>query len=588
MTTASRHRLNPKAATIGDRLTFDRSRPGRTGVLLPPLDVPQAPPLDEKLLRPNLKLPEMSQNEVVRYFLGLSRLNYSVDTGFYPLGSCTMKYNPKINEDIARLPGFAGAHPLQPEDTIQGVLHVLYELQQALAEITGMDAVSLAPAAGAQGELSGILMVKEYLADRGEIHRRKVLVPDSAHGTNPATAAMAGFEVVSVPSNADGNTDLDFLRDSVDDGVAAMMLTLPSTLGLFDPNIADIARLLHEHGALLYGDGANQNAFLGRARFGDMGFDVVHLNLHKTFSTPHGGGGPGAGPVCVKAQLADYLPAPVVERSTLPAHPEERRSAAEVRLEGRAEHRPSDSRGSGFNLTGAGAGDTETVGESPRSARPEALVEPALSAKQPKGRAADQRPDSRGSGFNPRGVGEGPTYRFTTPAKTIGKTMAFQGNFGVLLRALTYILSLGGEGLRAVSENAVINANYIQARLRGDYKLARERACMHEVVLSGSRQKALGVKTLDIAKRLIDYGFHPPTIYFPLIVDEAMMIEPTETEGKEALDAFCDALLEIAREAQEDPELVRGAPYTAPLRRLDEAAAARKPILRWQPPALPP
>jgi glycine dehydrogenase subunit 2 len=485
-----RRRTNPRTADTGARLTFDRSEAGRKGVLLPDLDVPAAEPLPDRFLRRDLRLPEMAQNEIIRYFLGLSRLNYSVDTGFYPLGSCTMKYNPKINEDVARLPGFAFAHPNQSPETIQGVLYVLHELQEALAEITGMDAVGLAPAAGAQGELSGILMVKEYLADQGEADRRTVLVPDSAHGTNPATAAMAGFRVVTVPSDADGNTDLDFMRSALDDGVAAMMLTLPSTLGLFDPNIAEIARLLHEHGALLYGDGANQNAFLGRARFGDMGFDVVHLNLHKTFSTPHGGGGPGAGPVCVRSNLAPYLPAPVVER-------------------------------------------------------------------------------------------DGEAYRFSIPSKTIGKTMAFHGNFGVLLRALTYIRSLGGDGLRDVSENAVINANYVQSRLRGSYKLARNRTCMHEVVLSGSRQKTHGVKTLDIAKRLIDYGFHPPTIYFPLIVDEAMMVEPTETEGIEALDAFCEAMLEIAREAEEDPDLVRGAPYTAPLKRLDEATAARKPVLRW-------
>ena len=492
MTTAPRSRRDPKTENLGDRLTFDRSEAGRVGVLLPPLDVPESAPLPAEFLRSDLRLPEMAQNEIIRYFLGLSRLNYSVDTGFYPLGSCTMKYNPKINEDIARLPGFANLHPSQPEETIQGALYVLHELQLALAEVTGMDAVSLAPAAGAQGELSGILMIKSYLEDRGETQRRKVLVPDSAHGTNPATAAMAGFEVVTVPSDADGNTDLAFLRGALDGTVAAMMLTLPSTLGLFDPNIGEIARLLHEHGALLYGDGANQNAFLGRARFGDMGFDVMHLNLHKTFSTPHGGGGPGAGPVCARAHLAPYLPAPRVEMA-------------------------------------------------------------------------------------------GGSHRFATPEKTIGKTMAFHGNFGVLLRALTYIRSLGGDGLRAVSENAVINANYVQSRLRGDYKLARERTCMHEVVLSGSRQKAQGVKTLDIAKRLIDYGFHPPTIYFPLIVDEAMMVEPTETESKEALDAFCDAMLAIARETQEDPDLVRGAPYTAPLRRLDEATAARKPVLRWTP-----
>jgi glycine dehydrogenase subunit 2 len=455
--------------------------------------VPEAPLPDASLLRDDVRLPEMAQNDVVRYFVGLSKLNYSIDTGLYPLGSCTMKYNPKVNEDVARLPGFAQAHPQQPLETVQGALAVLYELQGTLAEITGMDAVSLAPAAGAQGELSGILMIKAYHLARGDTDRRKVLVPDSAHGTNPATAAMAGFDVVSVPSDASGNADIDFLAASLDETVAAIMYTLPSTLGLFDPNIGRVVQIAHEHGALVYGDGANQNAFLGRARFGDMGFDVVHLNLHKTFSTPHGGGGPGAGPVCVKSHLAAYLPAPVVIQDGA----------------------------SGFTLV--------------------------------------------------------------RPEHSIGKTVAFHGNFGVLLRALTYIKSMGGEGLRAISENAVINANYMQARLRGAYKLAVDRTCMHEVVLSGSRQKARGVKTLDIAKRLIDYGFHPPTIYFPLIVDEAMMIEPTETEGIEALDAFCDAMLAIDRESIERPELVKGAPYEAPLKRLDEATAARKPVLRWAP-----
>jgi glycine dehydrogenase subunit 2 len=493
MTTMPRPRLDPKTADIGARLTFDRSRPGRTGVIVPPLDVPEAPMPDGRYLRTEVNLPELSQNEIIRYFLGLSKLNYNIDSGFYPLGSCTMKYNPKINEDVARLAGFSHVHPLQDAASAQGALAVLHELQSALAEITGMDAVGLAPAAGAQGELCGILMIKAYLAAQGESHRRKVLVPDSAHGTNPATAAMAGFEVVAVPSTREGNADLDFIRSTLDNGVAAMMLTLPSTLGLFDRDISQIAAMLHEHGALLYGDGANQNAFLGRARFGDMGFDVVHLNLHKTFSTPHGGGGPGSGPVCVKSHLAPYLPAPVVA------------------------------------------------------------------------------PDGDG-------------YELTRPENSIGKTMAFHGNFGVLVRALTYIKSLGAEGLRAISENAVINANYVLARLRGAYKLPYDRACMHEVVLSGSRQKAQsGVKTLDIAKRLIDYGFHPPTIYFPLIVDEALMIEPTEAEGKEALDDFCDAMLAIARETDEDPDLVKGAPHTAPLRRLDEATAARKPVLRWQP-----
>ena len=492
MTTAERSKANPKTADIGASLTFDLSRPGRKGVLLPEPDVPPAELPEPRFLRSDLELPELSQNQVVRYFLGLSRLNYGLDTGFYPLGSCTMKYNPTVNEDVGRLPGFALAHPLQPEATVQGALATLHQLQQALAAITGMDSVGLAPAAGAQGELSGILMIKAYLEERGESDRRKVLIPDSAHGTNPATAAMCGFQVVTIPSDRDGNTDMAALESALDNGVAAMMLTLPSTLGLFDPNIERIAATLHRHGALLYGDGANQNAFLGRARFGDMGFDVVHLNLHKTFSTPHGGGGPGAGPVCVKATLAPYLPAPVVEA-------------------------------------------------------------------------------------------DGDMYRLAAPERSIGKTTAFHGSFGVLVRALTYIRSLGAEGMRAISENAVINANYVRARLRAAYHLPYDRPCMHEVVFSGSRQRAKGVKTLDTAKRLIDYGFHPPTIYFPLIVDEALMVEPTESEGKEALDAFCEAMLAIAREAEEEPELVRGAPHDAPLRRLDEATAARKPYLRWRP-----
>ncbi len=499
MTMAPERRpLAPKTSELGSRLSFDRSRPGRTGVILPELDVPRSDLPDGRFLRSELNLPEMAQNEVIRYFLGLSRLNYSIDTGLYPLGSCTMKYNPKVNEDVARIPGFLQAHPMQAAESVQGTLAALHELQETLKEITGMDAVGLAPAAGAQGELSGILMIKAYLAANEQGHRRTVLVPDSAHGTNPATAAMAGFEVVSVPSDRDGNTDLAFLESALHDSVAAMMLTLPSTLGLFDPNIARIAGMLHEAGALLYGDGANQNAFLGRARFGDMGFDVMHLNLHKTFSTPHGGGGPGAGPVCVKSHLAPFLPAPVVLRE-------------------------------------------------------------------------------------PQDEGEGDAFALATPEQSVGKTMAFHGNFGVLVRALTYIKSLGSEGLRAISENAVVNANYVLARLRGAYSLPYDRFCMHEVVLSGSRQRSeRGVKTLDIAKRLIDYGFHPPTIYFPLIVDEALMIEPTESEGKESLDGFCEAMLAIAREAEEEPELVRGAPYTAPLRRLDEATAARKPVLRWR------
>jgi glycine dehydrogenase subunit 2 len=484
-------RPDPKEEVIGARLTFDRSRPGRKGVDLPPLDVPEAPLPPSGLLREELRLPELAQNEVVRYFLALSRLNYSVDTGFYPLGSCTMKYNPKVNEEVSRLPGFLHLHPLQDEATVQGALELMFRLQEALCRITGMDACSLAPSAGAHGELVGMLMVKAYLQDKGEGHRHKVLVPDSAHGTNPASAAMCGFQVVTIPSDGEGNVDLAALQESLGPDVAAMMLTVPSTLGLFDPNIERIAAMVHDCGALLYGDGANQNAFLGRARFGDMGFDVVHLNLHKTFSTPHGGGGPGAGPVCCKAHLAPYLPVPVVTQ-------------------------------------------------------------------------------------------EGGQFLLSCPPRSIGRVVAFWGHFGVLLRAYAYIRSLGDQGMRAVSEHAVVNANYVRVRLKGAYHLPYDRPCLHEVVLSASRQRAKGVKALDIAKRLIDYGFHPPTMYFPLIVPEALMIEPTETESKENLDAFCEAMLAIAREVEECPEVVREAPHTAPLHRLDEATAARRPVLRWQ------
>lgn len=489
-------------ADPGALLSFDLSRPGRTGVSLPALDVPEAV-LPEVLRREELTLPEMSQLDVVRYFTRLSQRNWAVDTHFYPLGSCTMKYNPKVDEAVAALPGFADLHPEQDDAMVQGALELMWTLQRWLAELTGMAAVSLAPAAGAHGELTSMLLVRAYLdwyegLSPGEQppKQRRVLVPDSAHGTNPATAAMAGFAVESVPSDAEGNMDLRALEASLKGDskgrVAAAMVTLPSTLGLFDRNITRIADLLHEHGALLYGDGANMNAMLGQVKPGDLGFDVLHLNLHKTFSTPHGGGGPGAGPICVKEALAPFLPTPHVRR----------------------------------------------VGDRFERYRPE---------------------------------------------RSIGRIGSFQGNFGVLVRAYAYIRSLGAGGLREVSETAVLNANYVQARLSGTYRLPYERRCMHEVVFSGSWQRAKGVRTLDIAKRLIDYGFHPPTVYFPLIVDEALMIEPTETESLETLDAFCDAMLAIAREAEESPELLREAPVRAPLRRLDEATAARKPDLRWRP-----
>jgi len=492
----------PAEPDPGATLSFDLSRPGRIACALPELDVPQAPLPPESALRRDpdgrgLRLPELSQPDLVRYFTRLSQRNYGVDTAFYPLGSCTMKYNPRVHEDIARLPGFAGLHPHQRE-TAQGALALMFDLQRLLAEITGLDAVSLAPAAGAHGELTGILMARAYHEQRGEGQRpsgrRRVLVPDTAHGTNPATVAMCGYEVVSVASRADGNMDLGALAAALDDSVAALMLTLPNTLGLFDPQILRIAEMVHRAGALLYGDGANLNALLGRVKMGDLGFDVVHLNLHKTFSTPHGGGGPGSGPIAVREPLAPFLPTPIVRR------------------------REDDG-----------------------------------------------------------------SYVLAAPERSIGRVGLFHGNFGVMARAYAYIRTLGAAGLREVSDNAVLNANYVLTRLRDAYRLPYDRRCMHEVVFSGSRQKAKGVKTLDIAKRLIDYGFHPPTIYFPLMVDEAMLIEPTETESKETLDAFCDAMLAIAREAEEEPEVVRSAPHRAPLRRLDEATAARKPVLRWRP-----
>jgi glycine dehydrogenase subunit 2 len=474
-------------------LAIALSKPGRIGVALPPSDVPaSSDAVPPELLRDELRLPELSQLDVVRHFTRLSQLNWSIDTHMYPLGSCTMKLNPKVNDAVAAMPGFAEAHPMQPAEDAQGALEVMHGLQSMLAEITGMADASLAPMAGAQGELAGILVIKAYLDALGN-HRPRILVPDSAHGTNPATASMAGFDVVAVKSRDDGDMDLDALRSALEQhghAVAALMITLPSTLGLFDRNIVQIAEMVHAHGGLMYGDGANLNAMLGQVKPGALGFDVMHINLHKTFSTPHGGGGPGAGPIAVKEHLLPFLPTPHVRR-------------------------------------------------------------------------------------------EGDRFVLTEPEQSIGRLGAFHGNFGVLVRAYAYIRSLGADGLRAISEAAVLNANYVQARLRGAYELAHDRRCMHEVLFSGRRQKAQGAKTLDIAKRMIDYGYHPPTIYFPLVVDEAMMIEPTESESKETLDAFCETMLQIAEEAATDPSLLREAPHTAPLRRLDEATAARRPVLRW-------
>ena len=469
----------------------DISQPGKAGYSLPARDVPAAELPPKELLRTGLELPEVSEVELVRYFTALSRRNYGVDTGFYPLGSCTMKYNPKWHEDIAKFPGFASIHPYQPAETVPGALRLMFDLQALLTEITGMGITSLAPMAGAQGELASILMVKAYHHHRGDTARRKLLVPDTAHGTNPATASMCGFEINTVPSDSEGNLDLRSLESMMDEQVAALSLTIPSTLGLFDPQIIEIGQLVHQKGGLLYGDGANLNSLLGKVKFGDLGFDCVQLNLHKTFSTPHGGGGPGSGPICAKPYLADFMPSPMV-----------------VKKAGK--------------------------------------------------------------------------YSFTSPPKSIGHLGAAYGNFGVMVKAYAYIRSLGAAGLKEVSEDAVTSANYLKEKLKADYHLPYDRTCMHEVVFSGKRQKAKGVATLDIAKRLLDYGFHPPTIYFPLVVEEALMIEPTETESKKTLDAFIETMKEIAREVTENPEALHTAPHNTPVRRLDEVTAARKPDLRWE------
>ncbi len=477
-----------------DRLVFELSCPGRIGYSLPESDVP-AKDLSELIPAHQLRstpaeLPEVSEFDVVRHYSRLSQMNYGVDTQFYPLGSCTMKYNPKINEDMARLGGFARLHPMAPEALAQGALALMHELGTMLAEIAGMDAVSLQPAAGAQGELAGVLMIRAYHKSRGE-RRTKVLIPDSAHGTNPASTAIAGYEVVEVKSDADGAVDLADLEQKLGPDVAAFMITVPNTLGNFEPRIVEITELCHVKGAQVYMDGANLNAILGITRPGDLGFDVCHFNLHKTFTTPHGGGGPGAGPVGIKAHLEPFLPVPVVARR----------------------------------------GDTYTLDW--------------------------QRP------------------------KSIGKLQAFWGNVGMLVRAYTYIRTMGPDGLRRVSDDAVLHANYLMKRLERDYDVAAPGPCMHECVLSARRQKKRGVSAMDIAKRLLDLGFYAPSTYFPMIVEEALMIEPTETESKETLDAFADAMIRIAREAEENPAIIHDAPVTTPVRRLDQTRAAREPDLRW-------
>ena len=481
------------------QMIFERSRPGRIAYSLPVCDVPERPASgligEEYLRKTAAELPEVSEVDVVRHFTELAGRNHGVDTSFYPLGSCTMKYNPKINEEIAGIEGFTSVHPYQPEESAQGCLRVLYEMDRMLSEITGMDRVSLQPAAGAHGELAGLMIIRAYHQSRNDTARTKIIIPDSAHGTNPASAAAAGFDVVEVKSDARGGVDLEALRQAADSNTAGLMLTNPNTLGLFDENIKEIAQIIHDAGGLLYYDGANANAIMGICRPGDMGFDVVHLNLHKTFSTPHGGGGPGSGPVGVKKALVPFLPAPVVE------------------------------------------------------------------FENNRYRLDEDRPQS------------------------IGRVKAFYGNFGVILRAYAYIRTMGPDGLKRASETAVLNANYLMHRLKDDYALPYDRICMHEFVLSNEKQEKNGVRTLDIAKRLLDFGYHPPTVYFPLIVHEAMMIEPTETESRETLDAFADALLTIAQEAESEPEKVRNAPYTTVISRLDEVKAARNPVLTYNYPA---
>ena len=478
-------------------LIFELSRPGRMAYTLPKCDVPEIKPddaLPPHLLRENPpELPQVSEPDLVRHFTQLSMRNYGVDSGFYPLGSCTMKYNPKINEDMAHLSGFADVHPYQPKQTAQGCLRLLFETDKMLSEITGMDSVSLSPAAGAHGEMCGLMIIKAYHAHNGEGRRNKMIVPDSAHGTNPASAAVAGFDVAEVKSDARGMVDIDALAALLDEQTAGLMLTNPNTLGLFDGNIKKIADMVHKSGGLLYYDGANANAILGISRPGDMGFDVVHLNLHKTFGTPHGGGGPGSGPVGVVKKLAPFLPSPIVVKND------------------------------------------------------EAYV------------FDDDRPLS------------------------IGRVKSFWGNFGVVVKAYAYIRSMGPEGLKKVSQAAVLNANYIKEKLKEYYMLPYDTPCMHEVVFSGQKQKELGVSTLDIAKRLLDLGYHPPTIYFPLIVNEAMMIEPTETESKETLDDFIDAMIRIAKEIETDPQKVKGAPCHTVVSRLDESKAARDRVLKYTP-----
>ncbi len=477
-------------------LIFELSKPGRIGFSLPEMDVPETE-INELLPEGYFRveepeLPEVSELDIMRHYTALSKRNIGIDSVFYPLGSCTMKYNPKINENVARYNGFAHLHPLQDESSVQGALELMYDLQQHLIEITGMDEVTLQPAAGSHGEWTALMMVRAFHEANGDFNRTKVIIPDSAHGTNPASASVAGFETVTVKSTEDGLVDIEDLRRVVGEDTAALMLTNPNTIGLFEEHILEMAEIVHGVGGKLYYDGANLNAIMSKVRPGDMGFDLVHLNLHKTFTGPHGGGGPGSGPVGVKADFIPYLPKPIITKQ-----------------------------------------------------------------------------------------GDKYVFDYDRP-QSIGRVKPYYGNFGINVRAYTYIRSMGPDGLKAVTEYAVLNANYMMRRLQHAYDLPFDRHCKHEFVLSGNRQKKLGVRALDIAKRLIDFGYHPPTIYFPLIVEECMMIEPTETESKETLDAFIDAMLQIAKEAEENPEIIQEAPHNTVVGRLDETLAARKPVLRYQ------
>lgn len=516
-------------------LIIDYSSPGRKGYLLPELDIPDVDVdqyIESQYLREEgPEFPEVSEVDVVRHYTALSEMNYGVDSGIYPLGSCTMKYNPKVNEDLARLDKLQKLHPYQDEEQVQGSLSILFELKKDLAELSGMDEITLQPASGAHGELTGLLIIKKYFEDRGE-NRTKVIVPDSAHGTNPASAAMAGFDVVEIESNEAGMVDIEHLREVTDENAAALMLTNPNTLGIFEEEIVEIAEIVHENGGLLYYDGANMNAVMGYVRPGDMNFDVLHFNLHKTFSTPHGGGGPGSGPVGVKDFLVPYLPRPLLKK-------ESKVITDDNILNDNA---PATDENSGKN-------------------------EENKSGEKVNGKINGEREDR--------------IYWDYKRPKSIGKVHSFYGNYGVMLKAYAYIKTLGSEGLKKTTENAVLNANYMKKKLKEEFLLPYKESSLHEFVLSGSKQKKAGASTLNIAKRLLDYGQYAPTIYFPLVVKEALMIEPTETENITTLDKFIEIMLNISREIQENPELVKNAPHNTVVRKLDEAEAARHPDLRW-------